>query len=68
VKLAQTNFITTTEKRAILGFGPNKDLPEMISSTGAPTAEKPSDEENPDKPNPDEPDDQTKVISIHGRP
>ena len=64
VKLTKTNFITTTEKRSILGFGPDKSLPELIPISG--TLE-PSDATDTTEPT-DTTDTTDKVVSIHGRP
>ena len=65
VKLTKTNFITTTEKRAILGFGPDKSLPELIPVSGAP--QQADDTEEPEA-NPDDLDAPDKVVPLHGRP
>jgi Phage portal protein len=71
VALTKTNFITTTEKRAILGFGPNSDLPELIPLTGPNPAEAAvaaisSSTDNTEIVTPES--DLDKIVSIHGRP
>ena len=68
VKLTKTNFITTTEKRAILGFGPSKDLPELIPASGTPDQTGDNVDNIDNIGSTENADEQDKVISIHGRP
>jgi hypothetical protein len=68
VKLTKTNFITTTEKRAILGFGPNTDLPELIPISGAPDQAADTADEDDAGGDTGTDGDLVKVVPIHGRP
>jgi phage portal protein BeeE len=64
VQLSKVNFLTTTEKRAILGFEPTDKLPEVMTTPlPGPQADDSSTDPGDEKLDPTS----TKIIPIHGR-
>jgi len=66
-RLTRVNFLTSNEKRSILGFEPDASIPEAGYPIGNQGGDEPKGLPSPDKTQ-DADDDHRKIVALHGRP